>query len=393
MMWTTSKELQGQLLRLWERGELLRDVITGNARFPLHIKLRTPSSGDITDHFDAVRAWASELATIDWLHIDWQEIRHRIQGMQKLPGSVWIASIEDALRAIGKLSEWRQFLTQAAITRETCAALLPWLEKRPLQAIALASEWQRLLAIVVWLINHPRPGIYLRQLDLPGVHSKFIETYRGILSELFDLVLPADAIDATKVGTSQFACRYGFLRKPTRIRFRVVDPMIQAAPGWVCPDITLDSENFSRLQLAVKRVFITENEINFLAFPRTQGAIIIFGAGYGWEGLANSNWLKNCAIYYWGDIDTHGFCILDQLRGYFGHVDSFLMDRETLEAHAPMWGNEDKPSRINLLRLTAEERKLYDDLRDNRIRANLRLEQEYITFQWLDGRLQQLSLK
>lgn len=93
-------------------------------------------------------------------------------------------------------------------------------------------------------------------------------------------------------------------------------------------------------------------------------------------------------MYYWGDIDTHGFGILDQLRGHFAHVDSLLMDRATLDAHASVWGVEDQPLRIDLHRLTPEESALYDDLRDNRIRTGLRLEQEHIGFRWLNNRLQ-----
>jgi prevent-host-death family protein len=44
-----------------------------------------------------------------------------------------------------------------------------------------------------------------------------------------------------------------------------------------------------------------------------------------------------------------------------------------------------------LHRLTLEERALYDDLRDNRIRPGLRLEQEQIGFHWLAHRLQYLD--
>ena len=95
-------------------------------------------------------------------------------------------------------------------------------------------------------------------------------------------------------------------------------------------------------------------------------------------------------MYYWGDIDTHGFAILDQLRGQFAHVDSLLMDRATLNAHIAIWGVEDKPSLADLPRLTPDERALYDDLRDNRIRKGLRLEQEHIGFGWLSRRLQEL---
>jgi len=388
LTWTGPKELKGQLARLWERGELLRDVVTGNARFPLRLTLKSPSSTDITDHFDVVRAWASELVAVASLRIEWQEVRHRVQGAQKMPASAWVETVEAALSWLGRRREWDRFSAQVAATRQTHPALLPWLEKRPLQALELAAEWSRLLAVVSWLAAHPRPGIYLRQVDLPGVHSKFIEAHRCVLAELLDLAQPVAAVEVTKSGVGQFAARYGFLDKPTRVRFRVLDPGIQVVPGTVCPDVTLDAESFSSMDITVKCVFVTENETNFLAFPQVRDAIVIFGAGYGWEALARSHWLKQCTMYYWGDIDTHGFGILDQLRCHFDHVESFLMDRATLDAHATVWGVEDKPLRADLHRLTPEERALYDDLRDNRIRTGLRLEQEHIGFRWLGDRLQ-----
>lgn len=390
MMWTGPQELKAELARLWVRGELLRDVVTGNARFPLRLRLKSPSSADITDHFDVVRAWAADLAAAAGLRIEWQEVRHRVQGAQKMPASVWVENIEDALNWLGKRREWERFSAQVAATQQAYPALLPWLERRPLQALELSAAWPRLLAVVAWLAEHPRPGIYLRQVDLPGVHSKFIETHRSVLAELLDLALPFDTVEITKTGVGQFAGRYGFLDKPMRIRCRVLDPDMQTVPGLVCPDMTLDAESFSRLGLAVQRVFITENETNFLAFPQVADAMVIFGAGYGWEALARSDWLNNCEMHYWGDIDTHGFGILDHLRGHFGHVDSFLMDRATLDAHAAVWGVEDKPLRADLHRLTSEERTLYDALRDNRIRTGLRLEQEHIGFRWLGKRLQGL---
>ena len=391
MTWTGPKELKAQLTRLWERGELLRDAVTGNARFPLRMPLKPPNSADITDRFNEVREWAAELAATSSVHVEWQELRHRVQGAQKLPTCVWVETLEDALTWLGKRKDWERFSAQVATTRQTHSALMPWLERRPLQALELSVEWPRLLAVVAWLVEHPRPGVYLRQVDLPGVHSKFIEIHRSVLAELLDLALPGDAVDSGKTGISQFPARYGFLEKPTRIRFRVLDPSVQVVPGSVSPDVTLDADSFSRLDLDVQRVFITENETNFLAFPPAFNAIVIFGAGYGWDALARSRWLNNCSIHYWGDIDTHGFGILDQLRGHFDHVVSFLMDRATLDAHASIWGSEDKPLRVDLHRLTPEEKALYDDLRDNRIRLGLRLEQEHIGFHWLAHRLHLLD--
>jgi hypothetical protein len=390
MSWTGPKDLKAQVARLWERGDLLRDVVTGNVRFPLPLRLKTPASADITERFEQVRAWAAALSATDVLHLEWQEIRNRVQGAQRLPVGVWIDSVDDALGWIGKRRERERFAALVSDIRIVQPALLPWLEKRPMQALELLDDWSRLLAVVGWMVSHPRPGVYLRQVDLPGVHTKFIEAHRAVLSELFDLALPPMAVDAQKAGVNQFSGRYGFLEKPTRIRFRVLDPDIRMLPGPVCPDVTLDADSFSRLGIPVRQVFITENETNFLAFPQVKNAVVIFGAGYGWEALACSRWLNDCMIHYWGDIDTHGFAILDRLRGHFGHVDSFLMDRSTLDAHASVWGIEDKPVLADLSRLTPEERSLYDDLRDNRIRQGLRLEQEYVGFGWVNRRLQEI---
>jgi hypothetical protein len=44
-----------------------------------------------------------------------------------------------------------------------------------------------------------------------------------------------------------------------------------------------------------------------------------------------------------------------------------------------------------LPRLNAEEGALYDDLRDNRLRRNLRLEQERIGFGWVEAALAALA--
>jgi hypothetical protein len=256
----------------------------------------------------------------------------------------------------------------------------------------LADRWERLLAIVAWVQARPRPGVYLRQVDVPGVDSKFIEAHRGVLAELLDLGLPPEVVETGATGVAQFTRRFGFLDKPVRIRFRLLDPGLPGLPGCqalhgVQADITLDATSFAALALPAKRAFITENETNFLAFPAVAGSIVVFGAGYGWEALARAAWLDRCQLLYWGDIDTHGFAILDQLRGCFPGAASFLMDRETLLAHRSHWGEEPEPARHDLSRLTTEEAAVYDDLRFDRHQPRLRLEQERVGFAWLSDRL------
>ena len=296
---------------------------------------------------------------------------------------------------IGKAREVATFQRVVEATGSRQPALLPWIARRPLKALRLADDWHRLLDIVGWLQDNPRPGIYLRQMDLPGVHTKFIETRRGVIGELLDGALPPEAIDAGAIGAAGFARRYGFLDKPERIRFRVLDPSHALIPGGrgrnaPCQDVTLDAATFAALDPGVSRVFVTENETNFLAFPDLGGAMVVFGGGYGFGSLGRAHWLSSCRLFYWGDIDTHGFAILDALRSHFDHVESFLMDRDTLAAFRTLWGTESSPIDRDLPRLTAEEHALHDDLRFNRIASNLRLEQERIGFEWVRNRLDRL---
>lgn len=389
MSWTGPRELKAQLARLWDRGVLLRPVVSEEAMYPLRLMVNGPSSADLTDRFEAVRAWAAELAAIPHMRIEWREVRHRVQGVQRMPVQAWVDTLDAALALLGKRQDGERLAQVVARTRAECPALLPWLARRPLQAIELADAWPRLLAVVRWLTDHPRPGIYLRQVDVTGVHSKFIEAHRAVLSELFDLALPAEAIARERGGVTQFAARYGFRDKPVRIRFRLLDGATRSIPGVTCPDLALDAESFACMQCPARRVFITENETNFLAFPEATDALVIFGAGYGWNALARAQWLTGSDIHYWGDIDTNGFAILDQLRAYFPHATSFLMDRETLHAHDAHWGDEPVQVRHDLPRLQIEELALFDDLRANRIRTNLRLEQERIGYRWVTERLEQ----
>ncbi|MBW6521575.1 MAG: hypothetical protein K0A99_11310 [Desulfoarculaceae bacterium] len=387
MSWTRPIDLRAQVQRLWDRGAVLASLVTGEPLFPKRLTLKGPTSAEMAEHFAEARNWIGELRAMPHCRVVMREFNHRLLGTNVVPREIWIDTVEDAWALISKSREVARFTALIDLTRSQQPQLLEWLARRPMWALELSDQWSLLLQIVSWLESHPRPGMYLRQVDIPGVHSKFIEAHRGALVELLDIVLQPEHIDPAASGVSKFSQRYGFYDKPLRIRFRILDPEQTLLPGTRVQDITLDSESFALLNPNVTRVFITENEINFLAFPQVKDSMVIFGAGYGFDMLSKAKWLARCRIHYWGDIDTHGFAILDQLRCRFDHVKSFLMDRKTLLAFTSQWGEERKQTLRDLPRLSHEEMALYDDLRDNRIRKNLRLEQERIGFRWVESAL------
>lgn len=388
MSWTSPTDLRQQMEKYWQRGDILRARLDEEPLFPLTLRLRKPGARDLTERFAEVSDWVRALrdGAKDekgfGYTVHWRQRRHRVQGTNDLPDAITVDSEDDALRWLNRRDDGARFSQLAERTLADFPALRGWLRQRPLRALENEPIWDDLLAVLAWFQAHPRPGVYLRELDIPGIHTKFIENHRGLLAELLDAVLPAEAIDAGATGFRGFNRRYGLRDKPVLIRFRLLDDTL-AINGLT--DLTVPVEQLVHLDPGAETVFITENEINGLAFPPFPNALVIFGLGYRVEALRRLPWLANKQLYYWGDIDTHGFAILNRFRQSFPHAHSLLMDRATLDAHRPVWGREDGAKRFNgtLDNLTKAERDLFETLIENRLAPALRLEQEHIAQSWL----------
>jgi hypothetical protein len=389
--WTTPSNVKTRLCRRWERGDILANSLEDRALFPLRIPIQGPTSGEISADFSAVRDWIADWQVQSRIPCEWKEFTHRLFGTNKMPAAALFPDAESIVRLLGVQREWETFHNIAEETRTAFPELGGWLSRRPMLSLELAPDWKRLLAVVAWVRDHPRSGRFIRQIDVPGVHTKFVERYRGTLAELLDLVLPQEAIDTEARGAVGFNRRYGFHDKPERIRLRFLDPACAVEPGRLGLDLTLTADAFAALAPPVERVFITENEINFIAFPDHPGSLVIFGAGYGWSALKNAAWLLRCEVHYWGDIDTHGFAILDQLRGYIPHAQSLLMDRETFNALRDYWTIEQEPLNRELHRLSSEERNVFNLLCNEAGHGTPRLEQELLPFPMVQKALRNLN--
>ena len=386
--WTQPKDLQKQVQRLWDRGLILESLLNEAPIFPIRLVLKAPTSNELSENFDQVRQWILSLQNINGLRLEMKTIQHRVLGENQIPASIWVDSLDNVSKILRVEKDIQKFSELIALTKKNNSILIPWLQDHSIKALQLATEWVKLLAVVDWLKVNPRPAIYIRQVDISCVDTKFIEKHRKILTTLLDLSLQKSVIDQAAKGTRCFAQRYGFLDKPARVRFRILDPDIRLLPGQ-CQDITLNHEAFSCLNENeaisenVTTLIITENEINYLAFPKIKSSIVLFGSGYGFEFLTDVSWLSQLTVYYWGDIDTHGFAILDQLRAKLPQAESLLMDEATLLNHKVFWEQESKPERRELTRLTHEENRLYHQLINNKLAQNLRLEQEKISYTYL----------
>jgi hypothetical protein len=113
MSWTSSSDLRGQVVRLWDSGRLLQRA-AGADGFPLQLSLRKPTSADLAERFEEVRRWIADLSATPFLQIQWKSVRHRTLGSQRVPDRVSIATAADAARLIGRIAELEDYLALLA---------------------------------------------------------------------------------------------------------------------------------------------------------------------------------------------------------------------------------------------------------------------------------------
>lgn len=386
----TPVDIREKCLRIWQSDAFWVDIAQGGDFRPIEIPFGKPSPKEMLNDFSTLDEQLAVLRRASKEHkgygygIDYTEINHRQLGSQRVPARIYFETADDFLRYVGKKKEFDTFQELAAETQVVLPGLSDWVSKNPHSVIANSAIWHKLLAVCRYFQETPSPRLYLRQLDVPKVDTKFIESNKTILRSLLDEVLPKAAVDrdVTKLSEHGFERRYRLLYEEPQVRFRILDKDL-AYLGMT--DLTIPVSQFNSLDFPAARVFFTENKTNVLCFPDVKESIAIFGGGYGIGVLKAAEWLRRKEIYYWGDIDTHAFSILSQLRGYFPHVHSILMDVKTLETFKELWGEEEEEKRclIELTNLTHDEWQLYSDLRDNVRGDKVRLEQERIGFRWV----------
>jgi hypothetical protein len=387
------EEIRDRARKLWSSGKALRAWLGAEALFPYSVPFRKPSAQVWLERFAQLRAEVERLEAASKARLGagyavaFREVAHQKLGRLRAPDTILFESAEDVAACAGESATLRRFAELAHTLRSREPRLADWLAERPLRALECERALPRLLAVVGYFQAHPRPMRYARELGIPGVDTKFVEENRALLGEWLDRLLPAEAVDATVRGLADngFERRFGLRCEEPLTRFRWLDRSFRF-DGRIA-DATVPLSEFVAYAPTCERVFVTENKINFLTLPECSGSLAIFGGGYAIERLGRVPWLGDKALYYWGDIDTHGFAILSRLRGHWAHAHALLMDRETLLGHRELW-SEEPPERRCLHDLDAledEERGLYDDLRSDRLGERVRLEQERIGYGWVEA--------
>jgi hypothetical protein len=346
--------------------DFLRSLVTGENLFPLRVRFGKPNT---TDEFAKLKREITDLAHGNFGYtVEWEERKTRRWGSQALPVQVRFDTREQFITALGKEKEFEQFQTNLRLTLQQIPALEAWLASHVRWVVEFSSIWRGMLDVCEYFLAHPRPGLYMRQLPIP-VHTKFISENRQVLASMLDWILPAEA----KSEGATFEERFGLKPLEPSIRFRSLDPAVQARLGLSHEEMALPLGAFCALRADGLTVIITENLMNLECLPSVPKGLAIWGQGNAAELLHRVAWLGDCRLHYWGDIDEHGFHILARLRGRFPEVRSFMMDLGTLDRFRQWAGAGEKAGEAPA-NLTPAEMAAFGLVE----RENLRLEQEKI---------------
>lgn len=206
-----------------------------------------------------------------------------------------------------------------------------------------------------------------RQVPLLGVHAKWLQRHTravALLAGLPKLVLAPP--------------------HPARVHFTYLDPQHLADGGRRFDSLSIGDA--VAMPYRPRVVLISENKDTAINFPPMAGAVSVEGDGSAAGTLVRVDWISAADnLVYWGDIDTDGLMILNQLRRAGLNVQAMLMDDDTYDRWHTFGTDVDRFGRELAARtpeetpfLTAAERALYERLCSRKLTTHRRLEQERI---------------
>lgn len=351
------------------------DWLGGGGRWPLALPLAPPSEAIARSQWPRFQEWVRTWAEPEWAgQVSFEPRAWSHLGPQQIPTQVRFETPEAVADALGddtrrrwdaSASRWSERVTAWPELVDELRAIAGWMGGLD------EADYRRFVAAFDWLAAHPDSGLYVRQLPIAGVDTKWVESHAAPLSRLLAARLGREPVSLAKVA--------GLSCEPTRRRIRLLDPSLREQFCGLS-DLQVRTDELVDLHIRAKVAIVVENQQTALACTDLDGAVLLMGGGFAVTELGRIPWLAKMPLVYWGDIDTAGLAILNALRAWHPHTKSCLMDVSTLLAHRELWSHERNPTVALLEHLTPGESGLYQELVSGAWGPGVRLEQERL--QW-----------
>jgi hypothetical protein len=353
----------------------LKKVLLGEDPFPVAIPYKRPrrggDPGEILRVKQILRSQAKERVGFGPT-IQFEDAETRRYGAATMPGLVSFDTLEDLIRYIGKKAEAERILEHAKIITRAFPVTLAWTATRlRLLSEGDATTWLGIAKVVSHFIENPKPWVYPRELSL-GLHTKFLEQNHRPVIELLAHVSPATLNEPY----TNWQDRLGLRSSSELVEGRFLDPLL--APH-LPQHMLAPVKEWNRCAfISPTWILITENRTTLLTLPALPRCLALLGKGFAVTRLAQIEKMHATQIYYWGDIDQHGFEILASIRSHLPKTLSCLMDEQTLTRCCDQVGVESVeptlPADFVAAHLSPVEKLLWEKC----AQRHLRLEQELI---------------
>jgi hypothetical protein len=326
-----------------------RDALMGSDPGVSAVALDPPSATEVTTRASDVSAWLTHWRQWATQHPDvtlrTRTIRTKygdqpIHTHLDIPHTAALADLNP-----GTASHWQRARARwdQLGHHQPGQAVRPWLTR----IIDLDDyDFTTLLAATAWFRAHPRSGLTVRSVPVPGMHTKWLAQHRSMV--LACLGTPTDSSEFTEstggadpadIPTDDLDA-LGLRPLPREIGIVLADPVLRAAVGGL-RQITAPVDELARLQIHPDTVLVVENKEPALAWSDTTGLAVIHSLGNHLDVLRCLPWIPRNRCWYWGDLDRHGFTLLSRARTMVPQLVSLLMEPGDIETYRPLSVEED----------------------------------------------------
>lgn len=353
----TYKEIQARAATFYRNN--FRQWLIGEFS-PLTINLQPPNRRQVeSDGGLAVRSWLDVWAAAP-VPAEYETRKLGFYGTYDVPVRITLDSPDKAARVAGTLKHW---IRASEVLTRFCTELGECVRQPLARVVSAWVDWHdadvmRFIQVVQWLRVNPAEQHFIRELPIKGVDTKWMENHLGTVKEVLGPI--------------------EFKGKPRLVEVRSLDNDLRpfSLMHLSCPLSELS-------RIPAKHFLIVENYMTFLSLPELPDTVAINGGGFQVHRLGmHAPSLADADVVYWGDLDSHGFSILDQARRHLPHMRSVLMDVETARCHVELAVEEPKPSNRGCTLLTPNELATLEFLREHSVGGCLRIEQERIRFDY-----------
>jgi hypothetical protein len=354
----------------------LKSIINNDTYFPLEIKgNKKISTQEYSKAFEAFTFFYNNSKEKKGYGYSFEYEKTKKIKIKK----IFFETEEDYIKFIEKESQTNSFKKNIATLRST----LNITDEILISNVSKIAKWDEkfctnIARISSFIINNPQSNLYQRELPI-AVPTKFLEKNITIITSFISNFIPLKNVD------NKYQ-KLGLLDKSFLIKIRSTNnfKVFDSQNNLSCTSetITLTPKEFEKFNHSSKTIFIVENETTFYNFPIRKNELCLYSGGFSILSFKNNNYLRENSLFYFGDLDEHGFAIFSMFKDVYPNAKSIFMDMKTL-MEFKKYRAEGKEYKGTLQNLNNEEETCFKYLKE----TNSRLEQEKIPASYIKKEL------